>query len=106
MCPWSAAPIQLCAWLTTPRPRITSRRYQIAKDEALALDDLAGLTRDRLGKDRAGMDKGVELTVLTTRVNARRQVGEKLLVVRPAREGDVERSRVQTNDGAPESRRR
>lgn len=75
-----------------------SRVYHIAKDEALALDDLAELARNRLGKDRSGMDKGVELAVLTTRVNVRGQVGEKLLVVCSPREGGIERSRVQTND--------
>ena len=56
------------------------------------------LAHDRLGEDRASMDKGVKLAVLTTRVNACRQVGKKLLVILPTRKGGVERSRVQTND--------
>ena len=52
--------------------RVSSLRrwYYIAKDEALALDDLAGLARDRLGENRPSMDKSVELAVLATGVNA------------------------------------
>src|ERR1700677_4331499 len=74
------------------------RRLQIAKDKALALNDLAGVAGNRLGEDRAGMDEGVELAVLPAGVNARGQIGEQLLVIGTPREGGVERLRVQADD--------
>lgn len=45
-------------------------RGQVAEEEAVALDELTGLAGDRRGEDRAGMDEGVELTVLTAGIDA------------------------------------
>ena len=73
-------------------------RDQVAEDEAVALDHLAGGASDRLGEDRAGVDEGVELAVFATGIDVRRQVGEQLCVVAAPGEGAVERARVDADD--------
>jgi hypothetical protein len=78
--------------------RLVSLRGQVAEDEAVSLDDVAGRAGDGLGEDRAGMDEGVEFAVLAAGVDPRRQFGEKLIVVRPPGERGVERARVEADE--------
>src|SRR5882724_7847255 len=47
-----------------PHRSAPSGRRQVAEDEPIALDDLSCFAGDRLGKDRARIDEGVELAVL------------------------------------------
>src|SRR4051794_3659676 len=69
---------------------LKSLQEEVLEGEAVALCDLAELDPDRRPENRAGMDEGVELTVLAAGVDAVGQVGEERLVEAAADEGGVE----------------
>ena len=71
---------------------------QIAPDEPLARDDLAGLDRRAAAEHRTGVDEGMELAVLAARIDAGRQVGEQRRVELAAGERRVEHARIDAGE--------
>jgi hypothetical protein len=54
---------------------VVSCGLQVAEYEAVTFDDLTGLARYRLGKDRSAIDECMELTVLAAGIDVRGQFG-------------------------------
>src|SRR5262249_51709758 len=77
---------------------------QVAKDEAIALDDLSSLAGDRLDKDRPRMDKRVELAVFAAGIDAGRQLCDQPFVVGSPGEGGVEPARIDADERRLEAR--
>jgi hypothetical protein len=72
--PWAAVMLQRYSCWLAVSTSYASSGLQVAEDEAVAFDGLAGLASDWLSEDRPGMGERVELAVLTTRIDARGQI--------------------------------
>ena len=78
---------------------MASGGYQVAEDEAVALNDRASGASDGGVEYRAGVDEGMELAVLAAEIDAGGQVGEQLLVEGATRERRIELGRVDADQG-------
>jgi len=74
---------------------------QIAKDEAVAMDDFAGSNRDGPAEDRPIKDKGVKFAVFAAGIAVWRKITEKRIVKFASGEARRENFRIDTDgDGA------
>src|SRR5690606_21467468 len=59
-------------------------RLQVREEEAVAFHRLAGLERDRRIEHWPSISEGMEFAILATRINGRREIGEKLVIEFPS----------------------
>src|SRR5574341_298367 len=74
------------------------RRNHIAEHEAIALDDLAHRALDRVLKDRAIEDEGVELPIFAAWVNFRREVLQQCAIKEAPGKRSVQMARINAGE--------